>query len=202
MAIWGGEGAKSRIERDLFVLGSRLTVEVQLTVVTISLTTRERRTEPGDRVRAPQSVEGIFFSICLFLFSIRFFYFFFFLSIYIYIYVRMINISNIHRNRSCQESNHGRAVARARRGTLSQHSGFSNQFHSQFHFPRMIYLSILVFSIHKFRPPSREICLLFVQKSLMKLVGSDKRLHRHRGYFAGNRFSKVQRHIYIYIMFA
>lgn len=202
MAIWGGEGAKSRIERDLFVLGSRLTVEVQLTVVTISLTTRERRTEPGDRVRAPQSVEGIFFSICLFLFSIRFFYFSFFLSIYIYIYVRMINISNIHRNRSCQESNHGRAVARARRGTLSQHSGFSNQFHSQFHFPRMIYLSILVFSIHKFRSPSREICLLFVQKSLMKLVGSDKRLHRHRGYFAGNRFSKVQRHIYIYIMFA
>lgn len=117
----------------------------------------------------------------------------------------MINISNIHRNRSCQESNHGRAVARARRGTLSQHSGFSNQFHSQFHFPRIylsIHLSILVFSIHKFRSPSREICLLFVQKSLMKLVGSDKRLHRHRGYFAGNRFSKVQRHIYIYIMFA
>lgn len=148
MAIWGGEGAKSRIERDLFVLGSRLTVEVQLTVVTISLTTRERRTEPGDRVRAPQSVEGIFFSICLFLFSIRFFYFSFFLSIYIYIYVRIINISNIHRNRSCQESNHGRAVARARRGTLSQHSGFSNQFHSQFHFPKMRYLSILVFSIN------------------------------------------------------
>lgn len=86
MAIWGGEGAKSRIERDLFVLGSRLIVEVQLTVVTISLTTRERRTEPGDRVRAPQSVEGIFFSICLFLFSIRFFYFFLF-SLYIYIHI-------------------------------------------------------------------------------------------------------------------
>lgn len=176
-------------------------------MVTISLTTRERRTEPGDRVRAPQSVEGIFFSICLFLFLIRFFYFFFFLSIYIYIYVRIINISNIHRNRSCQESNHGRAVARARRGTLSQHSGFSNQFHSQFHFPR-IYLSIYP-SIHSsfFHTQisisfSRDICLLFVQKSLMKLVGSDKRLHRHRGYFAGNRFSKVQRHIYIYIMFA
>lgn len=167
MAIWGGGGAKSRIERDLFVLGSRLTVEVQLTVVTISLTTRERRTEPGDRVRAPQSVEGIFFSICLFLFSIRFFYFFlFFLSIYIYIYVRIINkFSNIHRNRSCQESNHGRAVARARRGTLSQHSGFSNQFHSQFHFPKMSCLSILVFSIHKFRSPSREIYVYYSYKN-------------------------------------
>lgn len=140
-------------------------------MVTISLTTRERRTEPGDRVRAPQSVEGIFFSICLFLFSIRFFYFFLFLSIYIYIYVRIINISNIHRNRSCQESNHGRAVARARRGTLSQHSGFSNQFHSQFHFPRMIYLSILVFSIHKFRSPSREIYVYYSYKNQINETG-------------------------------
>lgn len=59
-------------------------------MVTISLTTRERRTEPGDRVRAPQSVEGIFFSICLFLFSIRFFYFFLF-SLYIYIHICTYN---------------------------------------------------------------------------------------------------------------
>lgn len=203
MAIWGGEGAKSRIERDLFVLGSRLTVEVQLTVVTISLTTRERRTEPGDRVRAPQSVEGIFFSICLFLFSIRFFYFFLF-SLYIYIHICTYNkyfqysskpimprVKSWTGGGACPQ---GYPVPAFRffqpvsfpvsfpKDELFIHSSF---FHTQ--------ISISF---------SRDICLLFVQKSLMKLVGSDKRLHRHRGYFAGNRFSKVQRHIYIYIMFA
>lgn len=171
-------------------------------MVTISLTTRERRTEPGDRVRAPQSVEGIFFSICLFLFSIRFFYFFLFLSIYIYIYVRIINILYSSKpimprvkswtgGGACPQ---GYPVPAFRffqpvsfpvsfpKDDLSIHSSF---FHTQ--------ISISF---------SRDICLLFVRKSLMKLVGSDKRLHRHRGYFAGNRFSKVQRHIYIYIMFA
>lgn len=47
-----------------------------------------------------------------------FLYFFFSLSFFSSV------LFKIHRNRSCQESNYGRAVARARRGTLSQHSGF------------------------------------------------------------------------------
>lgn len=158
---------------------------------------RARRSREGAAKR-----RGNFFSICLFFFSIRFFYFFFFLSIYIHIctYDKYFQYSSkpiMPRVKSwtgggaCPQ---GYPVPAFRffqpvsfpvsfpKDDLSIHSSF---FHTQ------ILTSF-----------SRDICLLFVRKSLMKLVGSDKRLHRHRGYFAGNRFSKVQRHIYIYIMFA
>ncbi|KAL0124045.1 hypothetical protein PUN28_006085 [Cardiocondyla obscurior] len=70
------------------------------------LTTRERRTEPGDRGRRRKTKEFRTSHFSLSTFHLSF-----------------IFLNNSSRNRSCQESSFGRAVARARRGTLSQHSG-------------------------------------------------------------------------------
>ena len=157
-----------------------------------SLTTRERRTEPGDRVRAPQSVERIWiffffsFSICLF------FYIYIHINIYIYsiIYNKYL-YKFVHRNRSCQESNHGRAVARARRGTLSQHSGFIPQPVS---FPIRSIRFFYQFFPSKFRSSSRYMFTCYTE--IIDETGwFQERLHRHllRGQ------SIFQRRIYICI---
>lgn len=77
------------------------------------LTTRERRTEPGDRGRRRKASKE-------FRTSHSFLSFFFFSIISLDL---LWNNSSPKYHRSCQESSFGRAVARARRGTLSQHSG-------------------------------------------------------------------------------
>jgi len=84
------------------------------------LTTRERRTEPGDRGRRRVASKEFRTSYDLLL---SFFISLSFLFLPSFIILICLSLDNCSRNRSCQESSFGRAVARARRGTLSQHSG-------------------------------------------------------------------------------